>query len=138
MIWWYGKIFQFTLISLKYLAYVSTDGRINWGYYSCNRRLDTHLIRSWMSHISPNKLITNSSDNFTNLFHEFFPWIFLSLKTNFYLLKTVFFLSLQVEKEIILNMSLKRFIHRNSTGLFWEDFFGEDFLGRNYLLLSTE
>ena len=53
--------------------------------------------------------ITNSSDVFTNLFHEFFLQIFLNLscwkrKRSSYWSKTGFFLSLPVEKEIITNI----------------------------------
>ena len=56
------------------------------------------------------KYITNSSDVFTNLFHDFFStnsfqFEQLKKKTNFLLVQnSFFFLSLPVEKEIIINI----------------------------------
>ena len=50
-------------------------------------------------------LLTNSSDNFTNLFHEFFQRIFEKENKLFISSKLGgFFLSLPVEKEIIINI----------------------------------
>ena len=67
--------------------------------YMTDMEMSTHDL-----HVS---LITNSSDDFTNLFPQFFSTIFsqfeqLKKETNVLLVQNSFFLSLPVEKEIMI------------------------------------
>ena len=69
---------------------------------------DKMVSVSSMEQTNTGKQLTNSSDDFTNLFPQFFPLIFLSLieKENKLLIgpnRVFFFLSLPVENEIIIS-----------------------------------
>ena len=68
-----------------------------------------NMLTKWcFDSLSKFPQIPNSSDVFTNLFHEFFPQNFqfeqLKEKTNFSLLLNSFFLNLPIKKEIITNI----------------------------------
>ena len=53
-----------------------------WWSFSLGSSLHRpHIPCSIIWWYTNSKLVTNSSDNFTNLFHEFFPQIFLSLRS---------------------------------------------------------